>query len=873
MLNRLQKSVQIAAVLCAASSALAQDVLVNNVGYESGGPKRVVVQSAAAITAPKAYLVEAAAGGRTVDSAVLGAEQKVDGWSGRSFKVADFSSFTKEGSYRVKVGASESYPFSIGTKVLQTKTGADQLAFFKAFRSDDKRDLKSPVFGSGKTQNIYGGWFDASGDMGKHISHLSYANYFNPQQIPLVAWALLHAGESQPGAFGKTALEEAAWGADFLLRALSSDGFFYMSVFDNWGAGYRWNENNKPEKGSQSKGEREICAWRDSEGNRTADYQCAMREGGGMSIAALARAAKADIKGDSTAKQYLAGAERAYAHLKANPTKYQDDRKENIIDDYCGLLAAIELYNATGTDGYREDAKARVASLLGRQSPEGWFYSGKDNGGANIRPFYHAADEGLPVVALSRYYEIMKPRAQTADKQGLKDVRGAVGKNLRWYADISRNNGANPFQYAKMYRAAGAGGGGVAGKDLARGRPAKASREQDEFKADKAFDGNDQAPSRWSSYQSGNGVQNDSQWISVELDDVYKVNRVVLIWEAAYGKHYRIDVSTDGTKWTKAFEITNNDGGGRKEHVFDPVDAKFVRMFGVTRGLEYGGFSLFSFEVYGEQSAPPPAQAPGQARYFVPHDNETGYWWQGENARLASMSAAFAMGAPVADKGAALWSDTLFGLATAQLDWILGKNPFKICMMYGYGETNYPFYKGDAGIEHVKGGICNGITAKHGNENDIDWKPYSDGPDFFENWRWLEQWIPHNAWYLTAVSAISYRIDNKITDDPDDPDDPDEPDDSVGVAVKHGVSAQSARLKISAVKGMGIRIELPFAANGRTEVAVYNIQGKKVYTHKIQKGLRTVSMRLPSAAAKGTYVVNITDVEGKNRAFSRIVFK
>ena len=29
-------------------------------------------------------------------------------------------------------------------------------------------------------------------------------------------------------------------------------------------------------------------------------------------------------------------------------------------------------------------------------------------------------------------------------------------------------------------------------------------------------------------------------------------------------------------------------------------------------------------------------------------------------------------------------------LAASQFDWILGKNPFDICMMYGYGYTNYP---------------------------------------------------------------------------------------------------------------------------------------------------------------------------------------
>jgi hypothetical protein len=849
MRSRLQTSIVTAAVFLAASVALAQgdlQILVNNVGYEKSGPKRAVAQSVSAIDADTAYIVEAAAGGLPVYRVKLGPEETVPGWTGRRFRSADFSSFSQNGEYRVKIGTAQSPAFFIGEKLLQVKTGADQVGFFNGMRSEEAGDRNLPIFGSDSRRNIYGGWWDANGDPGKHISHLSYANYYNPQQIPLVVWALLHAIEVQPDVFGDSAKAEAAWGADYLLRALSPEGYFYMSVFDNWGNGYR----DTP-AAPGSKGSREICAWSHSEGIRSGDYQCAMREGGGMSIAALARAAAAEVSGDSTAAQYLAGAKRAYRHLKENPAKYQDDGKENIIDDYCALLAASELYNATGDEDYRNDAHERAVSLLGRQSPEGWFYSGKDSNGVNIRPFYHAADEGLPVVALSRYYEVVGARDKNA-------VRYAVGKNLRWYNNISHNNGANPFQYAKMYRAADAGGA-VTGGDLARGRPATASREEGDFKADKAFDGNNQGSSRWSSYQSG--AQNDSQWISVELDDLYKVNRVVLIWESAFGKHYRIDVSTNGTNWTNAFEITNNDGAGSKEHTFTPVDAKFVRMFGITRGIDYGGFSLLTFEVYGEQSSvPTPPSGPGQVRYFVPHQNETGYWWQGENARLASLATAFIAGAPVADNGAALWNDTLFGLATAQLDWLLGKNPFEICMMAGHGAKHYPAYP--AGMYKViKGGICNGITAKDSDESNIEWMPYAEGAtDAWQNWRWIEQWLPHNAWYLTAVSALSHRIEHGITNEPI-------------VAVRHGGTVRPAMLKISAVSRMGIKITLPFAADDKTEVLVYNLRGKKIFAHKIRQGLRTVSMRLPSTTAKGTYAVNIRDGSGKNRAFGKLIFR
>ncbi|MDR0331201.1 MAG: glycoside hydrolase family 9 protein, partial [Chitinispirillales bacterium] len=256
----------IIAIAASFASAFAQDlqILVNNVGYEKSGAKRAVVQSSSAIAAAEADIIPAA-GGNAVRTVPLGALVAVSGWSGRNFKVADFSSFDTDGEYKIRVGSVTSPAFSIGEKVLQAKTGADQLAFFKAYRSTDAGDKNLPIFGSDRKVNIYGGWIDASGDEGKHISHLSYANYYNPQQIPLVAWALLHAREAQPEAFGAEALAEAAWGADFLLRALSPEGYFYMSVFDNWGGGYTFDAPKLPD----SKGSREVCAWSHTEGVRS----------------------------------------------------------------------------------------------------------------------------------------------------------------------------------------------------------------------------------------------------------------------------------------------------------------------------------------------------------------------------------------------------------------------------------------------------------------------------------------------------------------------------------------------------------------------------------------------------------------------------
>jgi len=128
--------------------------------------------------------------------------------------------------------------------------------------------------------------------------------------------------------------------------------------------------------------------------------------------------------------------------------------------------------------------------------------------------------------------------------------------------------------------------------NLAQGAAAYAwssSVENAGLSEDAAIDGN--SATRWSSAYS------DSQWIAVDLGAVYSINHVVLNWEVAYGKAYRIEVSTNGTTWNPVFSVTNGNGG-IDDLVFGATNARYVRMWGITRGTPYG-YSLYEFEVYG----------------------------------------------------------------------------------------------------------------------------------------------------------------------------------------------------------------------------------------------------------------------------------
>ncbi|MFI1193685.1 penicillin acylase family protein [Micromonospora sp. NPDC020750] len=124
--------------------------------------------------------------------------------------------------------------------------------------------------------------------------------------------------------------------------------------------------------------------------------------------------------------------------------------------------------------------------------------------------------------------------------------------------------------------------------NLAAGKAVTASSTQFLYPAGKAVDGD--LGTRWAS------SRNDDQTLTVDLGSARAVGRVVLDWEAAYARSYRIEVSADGTTWRTAWSTTAGDGG-TDVAAFPAGNARYVRMRGLTRGTEYG-FSLWEMSVY-----------------------------------------------------------------------------------------------------------------------------------------------------------------------------------------------------------------------------------------------------------------------------------
>jgi len=131
--------------------------------------------------------------------------------------------------------------------------------------------------------------------------------------------------------------------------------------------------------------------------------------------------------------------------------------------------------------------------------------------------------------------------------------------------------------------------------NLALNKPAEASSYQDtggEYSPGLANDGN--MDTRWAS------DWNDDEWITINLQAAYKISKVILEWETAYGNAYKIQLSDDPAFIDFETIAMVNAGNGQTDEVTtdSTVSGQYLRMQGISRGTEWG-YSLWEFEAYG----------------------------------------------------------------------------------------------------------------------------------------------------------------------------------------------------------------------------------------------------------------------------------
>jgi hypothetical protein len=581
-------------------------VLVDQVGYETRSTKQAVVEGTQEDTPHSFSLIDAATHHEVMTGSLL-SNGPVHAWGQRVFWTADFTSWQQPGHYELRIllsaGEVHSSIFEIGDNLLERNTLSNVVFYFKGQRSTGlidaaDRHLHIPAGQAGFT-NLHGGWYDATGDYGIHLSHQNLTSYFNPQQVPLVAWSLLKSylvlqnrQDDDFSEYERRMLDEGLYGADFLVRLKHPGGSFLQSIDSpgksklpqdrvignpNWHTQIKRNASDSTEQIQSAIGPHA--------------YEASFRAGGGMAISALALASTMPATGDFSHATYLRTAKQAFQFLTLHNRELLNDGKENILDDYCSLLAATELFRATHDPLYQSAADHRAAHLMQRLTT----IASHDNAWRaddSTRPFFHPSDAGLPIISLLEYAQIASPQIQLR-------VYDAVHRSLTFELSVTAEVN-NPFGYARQL------------------------------------------------VRIGNGA---------------------------------------------------------------------VR-----------------------------------TAFFFPHDTEAAPWWQGENARLASLAAAARMAAPHFSNDPTFQA-RLEDYAWNQLHWIHGRNPFDTSMLIGSGHNNaaYMFFRSYK-YTNAPGAILNGITASADDEDGIAFNEGFAVTGKDEDWRWTEEWLPHAAWYLYAVS-------------------------------------------------------------------------------------------------------------------------
>lgn len=124
------------------------------------------------------------------------------------------------------------------------------------------------------------------------------------------------------------------------------------------------------------------------------------------------------------------------------------------------------------------------------------------------------------------------------------------------------------------------------------------STQSANLQASNAVDGN--IETRWST------EFNDNQWIYIDLENTYSISDVKLVWEAAYARDYKIQVTDNPNDvWTDLKTVTGNTTLVNN-HINLSGSGRYLRIIGTARGTVYG-YSIFELEVYGSNVSGKPS--------------------------------------------------------------------------------------------------------------------------------------------------------------------------------------------------------------------------------------------------------------------------
>ncbi|MDZ4992914.1 family 20 glycosylhydrolase [Clostridium perfringens] len=107
--------------------------------------------------------------------------------------------------------------------------------------------------------------------------------------------------------------------------------------------------------------------------------------------------------------------------------------------------------------------------------------------------------------------------------------------------------------------------------------------------------------SRWSSERSV------PQWIYIDFEEETTFDQVDILWDGAYSRNYKLEVSDDSETWREVYATSEGKGEQESINLGEDITANYLRVSCEDTAHEWGNVSIYEVEVYDNEgeTAPP----------------------------------------------------------------------------------------------------------------------------------------------------------------------------------------------------------------------------------------------------------------------------
>ncbi|PRR81695.1 discoidin domain-containing protein [Clostridium vincentii] len=119
------------------------------------------------------------------------------------------------------------------------------------------------------------------------------------------------------------------------------------------------------------------------------------------------------------------------------------------------------------------------------------------------------------------------------------------------------------------------------------------------YEGSKTVDGSKDDSHEWYSWGRA------KEWLKIDLGSTHSINKAVIYWGAGYASGYKLQGSSDGTKFTDIpGTIITKGTGGTITINFTDISYRYVRLYTTTVPTSNYGHEVLEFEIYGAGETP-----------------------------------------------------------------------------------------------------------------------------------------------------------------------------------------------------------------------------------------------------------------------------